>query len=266
MLSTNSSVSAPVESRNHSAIVRADRATRRRAPGGSFIWPKTMAVCAMTDSAGVADLGLLHFEPEVVALAGPLADAGEDRVAAVLALAMRAISSVRMTVLPRPAPPNRPALPPRTSGVSRSMTLMPVSNTSVLGDSSANGGGSRWIGRRSVASTGPRPSIGSPSRLKTRPSVSLPTGTVHRRAGVDDVHAADQAVGRAEGDAADAVAAEVLLHLAGQVDRDALVLGVDRQGVVDLGQVPFVELGVERRADDLDDLADVLAVRRCAIG
>ena len=29
--------------------------------------------------AGVADLGLLHFQPEVVALAGALADAGEAR-------------------------------------------------------------------------------------------------------------------------------------------------------------------------------------------
>ena len=85
MLSTNSSVSAPVESRNHSHMVRADRATRRRAPGGSFIWPKTMAVCVDDRAAGVADLGFLHFQPEVVALAGPLADAGEHRVAAVLA-------------------------------------------------------------------------------------------------------------------------------------------------------------------------------------
>ena len=44
MLSMNSSVSAPVESRKYSAMVRADKATRRRAPGGSFIWPKTMQV------------------------------------------------------------------------------------------------------------------------------------------------------------------------------------------------------------------------------
>ena len=33
--------------------------------------------------AGAADLGLLHLQPEVVPLAGPLAHAGEDRVAAV---------------------------------------------------------------------------------------------------------------------------------------------------------------------------------------
>ena len=53
---------------------------------------------------------------------------------------MRAISSVRMTVLPRPAPPNRPALPPRTNGVSRSITLMPVSKISVLVERSVTGG------------------------------------------------------------------------------------------------------------------------------
>ncbi len=48
MLSMNSSVSAPVVSRKNSAMVRADKATRKRAPGGSFIWPKTMQVCSMT--------------------------------------------------------------------------------------------------------------------------------------------------------------------------------------------------------------------------
>ena len=85
MLSTKRSVSAPVESRNHSHMVRAERATRRRAPGGSFIWPKTMAGLRDDGAVGLADLGFLHFEPEVVALAGAFADAGEHRVAAVLA-------------------------------------------------------------------------------------------------------------------------------------------------------------------------------------
>ena len=82
----------------------------------------------------------------------------------------------------------------------------------------------------------------------------------HGRAGIDHVHAAHQAVGRAEGDAADPVAAEVLLHLAGQLDLHALDIGFDREGVVDLRQVAFLELGVERRADDLHDLAGMLAV------
>ena len=49
MLSMNSSVSAPLSSRKYSAMVSADSAARRRAPGGSFIWPKTIAVWSMTD-------------------------------------------------------------------------------------------------------------------------------------------------------------------------------------------------------------------------
>ena len=139
---------------------------------------------------------------------------------------MRAISSVRMTVLPSPAPPKRPILPPRTNGVSRSMTLMPVSNTLGLGRevcrTAAGRGGSASA---PAPATGPRPSIGSPSRLKTRPSVSLPTGTLTGPPVSTTGMPADQAVGRAQGHAPDPVAAEVLLDLAGQVDLDALVLG-----------------------------------------
>ncbi len=48
MLSMNSSTSAPVVSRKYSAIVSADSPTRSRAPGGSFIWPKTMHVWSIT--------------------------------------------------------------------------------------------------------------------------------------------------------------------------------------------------------------------------
>ena len=55
--------------------------------------------------------------------------------------------------------------------------------------------------------------------------MALPDRHLDRRAGVEAVHAADHAVGAAQGDAADAAAAEVLLHFAGQVQLDALVLG-----------------------------------------
>ena len=47
------------------------------APGGSFICPKTMQVCVDHISAGVANFGMLHFQPQVVAFAGPLANSGE---------------------------------------------------------------------------------------------------------------------------------------------------------------------------------------------
>src|SRR5438552_891892 len=80
------------------------------------------------------------------------------------------------TVLPTPAPPKRPILPPFTNGAIRSMTLMPVSKISVLGSRSVNLGVSRWIGQRSVsAGSGGPPSTGSPSTLRIRPRATLPT-------------------------------------------------------------------------------------------
>src|SRR5664280_1929715 len=49
--------------------------------------------------------------------------------------------SVRSTVFPTPAPPNRPAFPPRSRGTSTSMTLMPVSKTADWVDRRASAGG-----------------------------------------------------------------------------------------------------------------------------
>src|ERR1035441_4277977 len=60
------------------------------------------------------------------------------------------MSSWMMTVLPTPAPPNRPILPPLRKGWIRSMTLMPVSNISSLVDCSSNAGAWRWIGANSL--------------------------------------------------------------------------------------------------------------------
>jgi hypothetical protein len=50
----------------------------------------------------------------------------------------------------------------------------------------------------------------------------LPTGTDTGAPVSTHFHPADHAVGRSEGDAADATAAEVLLHFAGEVDLHAL--------------------------------------------
>ena len=107
------------------------------------------------------------------------------------------------------------------------MTLMPVSKSSVLVERSRSSGGSRWIGQYSSASTGPRPSTGSPSDVEDAAERGFADGDLDRAAGVDAILAADQAVGAAEGDAADAAAAEVLLHFAGEIDLHALVLGDD---------------------------------------
>ncbi len=176
-------------------------------------------------------------------------------------LAMRAMSSVRMTVLPRPAPPNSPALPPRTSGVSKSMTLMPVSNSSVL---------RRKFGERrrlamnraeySLALTGPASIDRIAEQIEDPAQRFQADGHVHRLAGIDDVHAAIEPLGGPERDGAHAIAAEVLLHFAGDLELDALVFLLDLEGVIDFGKMPLLELGVKRRADDLHDLAGFLAV------
>jgi hypothetical protein len=86
-------------------------------------------------------------------------------------------------------------------------------------------------------------------QVEHRPSVSLPTGT-DRRAGVEHVIPRLQPVGAAEGDRPHAAAAEVLLHLAGEVHAVAF----DADGVVNARELVLGELGVERRADDLCDL------------
>ena len=54
MLSMNSSTSWFSTSRKCSAMVRPDRATRRRAPGGSFIWPNTRAVFSITPDSVIS--------------------------------------------------------------------------------------------------------------------------------------------------------------------------------------------------------------------
>ena len=110
------------------------------------------------------------------------------------------------------------------------------------------------MGQYSSALTGPSSSIGSPRRLKTRPSVALPTGT--RTGGrYRAVHAADHAVGAAQGDATHASAAKLGLDLARKADLHAFLFGLDLHGVIDGRHVLFGKIGVERRADDLGDAA-----------
>src|ERR1051326_8340401 len=127
-----------------------------------------------------------------------------------------------MTVLPTPAPPNSPILPPFTNGAIRSITLIPVSNTSVLGSRSTNFGVSRWMGHRSAVG-----GMGSPSSARPPPA---PAGHRDRRPGIDDLHAAHHAVGRAHGDRAYLITPDVLLHFGGQPDRGRAVAGlIDRK-------------------------------------
>src|SRR6478752_3445927 len=172
MLSMKRSTSCFWTSRKYSAIVSADSATRRRVPGGSSIWPKTRAVCPRTPASSISTIRSL---PSRVRSTTPA-----NTETPPWSRATRAIISWMSTVLPTPAPPNRPILPPCTYGVSRSMTLMPVSNIWVLDSSWSNAGAVRWMPQRSLASK-VSPSarfMTSPVVLKTLPRVMSPTGTV----------------------------------------------------------------------------------------
>jgi hypothetical protein len=89
-----------------------------------------------------------------------------------------------------------------------------------------------------------------------------PHGHRNRRAGVEDVHAALQAVGRLHRDGADAPFTKVLFDFGDDVDffargqrRD------DAQRVVDGGQVSALVLNVDDGPDNLNDLADFLFAR-----
>src|SRR6058998_1854617 len=57
------------------------------------------------------------------------------------------MSSMMTTVLPTPAPPNAPILPPFRNGQMRSMTLIPVDRTCGDVDCSASGGGRALVDR-----------------------------------------------------------------------------------------------------------------------
>ena len=171
------------------------------------------------------------------------------------------------TVLPTPAPPKRPTLPPRTYGAIRSTTLSPVSKISVVGLSSAN------CGRVAVD----RPALVGLDRLldlvdrvaehvEDAPERSVADRHADRPARIDDLHSPREAVGGVHRDGADAVVAEVLLHFCDQLEcRPSLALGDDDpQRGVDLG-----ELVREDRVDydplDLDDPADVPGAAVCAL-
>jgi hypothetical protein len=164
MLSMNSSTSCFCTSRKYSAIVRADSATRSRVPGGSSIWPKTSAVSSMTPDSVISRKRSL---PSRVRSPTPAKQDTPPKF-----FATRRIISWMSTVLPTPAPPNRPILPPRTYGVIRSRTLMPVTNISVFDSSWSSGGAGRWIGpsvaSSEIARTRLSPRCCSTSRVSVR--------------------------------------------------------------------------------------------------
>ena len=265
----NSSTSWPSWSRKYSAIVSPDSATRMRAPGGSFICPKTSIVLSSTPDSFISSHRSLPSRER-----SPTPQ-NADRPPC--SWARLWISSWMITVLPTPAPPNRPTLPPLAYGASRSITLIPVSNISVVGVS--------CLDRRRLAVD--RPALGVlgqrlaevdrlAEQVEDPPERHAADRDRDRRAGVDHLGAAGEAVGRVHRDRADAVVAEVLLDLADEVLVLAAAMSssssargglgtLDRDRVVDLGQL-VGEHGLDHDALDLLDPADValaLGAARC---
>ncbi len=99
----NSSTSWP-SSRKCSAIVSPDSATRMRAPGGSFICPKTSIVLSSTPDSFISSHRSLPSRER--------SPTPQNADSPPCSLARLWISSWISTVLPTPAPPNSPTLPP----------------------------------------------------------------------------------------------------------------------------------------------------------
>ena len=191
-------------------------------------------------AAGVADLGFLHFQPQVGPFAGPLADAGEHRVTAVgtgdtgdqlgendrLAQTGTAEQTGLATADERRQQVDHLDARFEQLGLGRQVDQL----RSVAVDRPVLVGVDRAAAVDRLA-----------DQVEHAAQRGLADRHGHRRAGIDALLAADHAVGAAQGDAADAAAAQVLLHFAGQVDLDALVLGRDLDGVVNRRQVVFGE-------------------------
>merc|ERR550519_507134 len=169
-----SSTSWPSWSRKYSATVNPVRATRARAPGGSFICPYTSATLEVLSFRLMTPPSIISWYRSLPSLV--LSPTPANTEYPPWALATLLMSSMMSTVLPTPAPPNRPILPPFTYGARRSTTLIPVTRISCSTLMSSKTGASACIAALRSVSTGPLSSIGSPITLMIRPSVSGPTG------------------------------------------------------------------------------------------
>ena len=97
-----------------------------------------------------------------------------------------------------------------------------------------------------------------------RPSVDVAHRHRDRAAGVAHARAAREAVGRVHGDRADALVAQVLLHLEHEAVVVLVVVELHLEGVVDLGQVAR-EGDLHDHALDLLDGPDALLLGVAAL-
>ena len=179
---------------------------------------------------GFADLGFLHFEPQVVPLASSLADTGEDRVAAVCA----GDAGDQLGQNDRLA---------ETGPAEQSGLATADERRQQVDDLDARledlGLGTQILHRGRCAVDGPAlfgHDVASTidwiaQQIEDAAERSLADRDSHRGTGVEGFHSTDHAVGRAQRDASHASAAQVLLHFARHLDVNTLHLLIDLEGV-----------------------------------
>ena len=158
-----------------------------------------------------------------------------------------------MTVLPTPAPPKMPILPPFLNGQIRSMTFRPGLEDLDLGRLLVERGRVAVDRQRDLGDDGALAVDRVAEDVEHATERRLADRHRDRRAGVTDVDAAGETVRGRHRDGADPVVAEVLLDLA---DERLQALALDLDGVVDARQLAGRELDVHDGSGDLDDSAE----------
>ena len=208
----------------------------------------------------VDDAALLELEPEVVALARALADAGKHRHAAVLH------RDVVDQLLDDDGLADAGAA--EQSDLAAEQVRLEQVDDLDAGLEHLQLGRLLFQRRRAAMDRPALFRVDRPVRIIDRLAEHVhhaaerggPDGHRDRLAQVDRLHAALHAVGRLHRDRPHARLAEVLLDLADDVDLRLarFAFGLDLNGVVDVRQVAVGELDVDDRTDDLNDLADLL--------
>ena len=205
---------------------------------------------------GLRDLGPLHFEPEVVSLSRPLADAGKDGITAVPG-GDSGDELLDDDGLSHAGAAEEPGLAASHERAEKVDHLDARLEHLTLG---------RKIGElgRVLMDRSPRLGVhGAPVvdglAEEIDDSSQRLRSDLHgqRAAGIDDVHVAAQAERGAERDGPDPAAAEMLLHLAAEPLRLAPELERDFECVEDGRHLFRCELGIKDTANDLYQFSSV---------
>ena len=178
---------------------------RKRTPGDSSIWPKTISVRGITPASCMSCQS--SWPSRIRSPTPAKTDTPRCRCT------MACMNSMIRTVLPTPAPPNRPVLPPRTKGHSRSITLMPVGRISPTPIASSSGPGAATIGRE-AAGDERRAAVQRVAEQIEQPPEAVGRDRHHERpAAVEDRQVPAQPRGAVQRDGAGARFVEVAVHL-----------------------------------------------------